>query len=236
VATVGAMSVSIAHELNQPLGAILSNAQAARLFLDREPAPLDEVRAGLDAVIRSDQRAGEIVQALRTMLVKGEVPKQAVGVEAILRELLKLLDSELVVRRAAVQLRLADEMPRVMADRTQLLQVLINLVINACDAMGSLPADRLVIIRTERTESGLRISVEDHGQGVPEALLDGKFAPFVTSKSQGLGLGLSICSSIVQSHGSRLRVRNKDSGGAIFTFDLQAATQGQATDGERRAA
>jgi signal transduction histidine kinase len=237
VATLGAISVSIAHELNQPLGAILSNAQAARLFLDKDPAPLDEVREGLDAVIRNDQRAGEIVQSLRRMLLKGEVPKQRVGIEAILRELLKLLDSELVVREAAVQLRLADEMPLVMANRSQLLQVLINLVINACDAMGPCaPSDRLVIIRTERTESGLRISVEDHGDGVPQALLDGKFEPFMTSKSQGLGLGLSICSSIVQSHGSRLRVRNKESGGAIFTFDLPAASKRQAIDSERQAA
>ena len=142
-----------------------------------------------------------------------------------------------MVREAAVQLRLADDMPMVMADRTQLLQVLINLVINACDAMGS-----CVALGSASSSSapgthgdGLRISVEDHGNGVPQALLDGTFTPFVTSKSEGLGLGLSICSSIVQSHGSRLRVRNKESGGAIFTFDLQAS-MGQASGGEHQAA
>lgn len=225
VTTLGAMSVSVAHELNQPLGAILSNAQAAKLFLRQEPADLAEVSDSLDAIIRSDQRAAEIIRNLRRMLAKQDVPKQSLAIADVVNELANLVQSELIVRQAAVALRVDDDCPLVLADRTQLLQVLINLVINACDAMARIPqARRLIVIGARKVEGGVQVSVEDHGDGVPSHLLAGSFTPFVTTKSQGLGIGLAVCSSIIESHGGQLRVTNKTSGGAVFTFDLPAGT------------
>ncbi|MBC7938568.1 MAG: GHKL domain-containing protein [Chitinophagaceae bacterium] len=221
VTLLASMSVSVAHELSQPLGAILTNAQAARLFLKQDPADLAEADESLLAIIRSDHRAGEIITNLRKMLLKKEVSRQALSLNELLAELLKLLDSELNLRRTKVEVDVADDCPSVLADRTQLLQVLINLVINACDAMQSTaPSERLVVIRAETVDRRVLLRVEDHGSGVPNDLLDGKFAPFVTTKANGLGMGLSICRSIVESHGGKLSVTNKASGGAIFAFDL----------------
>jgi C4-dicarboxylate-specific signal transduction histidine kinase len=216
----------LAHELNQPLGAILSNAQAARMFLDRDPADLAEVGESLDAIIRNDQRASEIIRALRRMLVKEDVPKRDLAIETVVDEAMKLLGSELIVRRTAIRTEIANGCPHVTGDRIQLQQVLVNLVINACDAMeGNAPAERVVIVRTKKTDRGVRVSVEDHGKGVPPALLEGNFTPFVTTKTHGMGLGLAVCSSIIANHGGHLRVTNKESGGAIFTFELPASVR-----------
>ncbi|MCE9658525.1 MAG: hypothetical protein K8R60_08190 [Burkholderiales bacterium] len=225
VAMLSAMSLSVAHELNQPLGAILSNAQAAQLFLQQDPADLAEVVESLDAIIRNDQRAGEIIANLRRMLSKEEVPKQALDISEVVGELSKLVESELIVRQARLEAHVADDCPPVLADRTQLLQVLINLVINACDAMErNAPGARLVVIGASKIDGGVRLSVEDQGGGVPSHLLEGTFTPFLSTKEKGLGMGLAVCSSIVESHGGQLRVTNKASGGAVFTFDLPAST------------
>jgi len=227
VTTLGAMSVSIGHELNQPLAAILKNAEAARLFLRKDPADLAEVGDSLDDIIRSNQRAAEIIRNLRRMLSKEELPKQELRVDEVVSELLHLVASEVTVHQARIEVQIADDCPRVLADRTQLLQVLINLVINACDAMNAKPrSERLVVVRAQEAGRGVQLSIEDHGVGVPSHVLDGKFTPFVTTKAQGLGIGLTVCSSIVEAHGGRLRVTNKPGGGAIFTFNLPAsATQ-----------
>lgn len=223
VATLGAMSVSVAHELNQPLGAILSNAQAAQLFLQQDPADLAEVGESLKAIVRSDRRAGEIIRNMRRMLSKEEVPKQGLAIDEVVGELLNLVESELVVRQTTIDAYVASDCPRVLADRTQLLQVLLNLVINACDAMEQCPRpERKIIFRAQKTDGGVRLSVEDNGKGVPDELLESLFTPFVTTKTQGLGMGLAVSSSIVESHGGRLRVANQASGGAIFSFDLPA--------------
>jgi len=227
VSTIGELTTSLAHELNQPLAAILKNAEAARLFLRKDPADLAEVGDSLDDIIRSNQRAAEIIRNLRRMLSKEELPKQELRVDEVVSELLHLVASEVTVHQARIEVQIADDCPRVLADRTQLLQVLINLVINACDAMNAKPrSERLVVVRAQEAGRGVQLSIEDHGVGVPSHVLDGKFTPFVTTKAQGLGIGLTVCSSIVEAHGGRLRVTNKPGGGAIFTFNLPAsATQ-----------
>jgi PAS domain S-box-containing protein len=227
VTMLGELSGSLAHELNQPLTAILSNAQAAQRFLAHDHADLNEVRDILADIVAEDKRAGEVIRRLRLLLKKGEVQHQPFDLNEVVREVLKLVRSDLVNQGVAAHAELAPALPAVNADRVQLQQVLLNLVMNACDAMAGGPAgDRKLIIRTGLAGGeGIRVSVADRGVGLAPDKLEKVFEPFFTTKVHGMGLGLSVCRTIITAHGGKLWTANNPERGATFHFTLPASTE-----------
>jgi PAS domain S-box-containing protein len=226
VTMLGELSGALAHELNQPLTAILSNAQAAQRFLGQDSVDLDELRAILQDIVDEDKRAGEVIRRLRVLLSTGETQRQSADVNELVSEVFKLLRSDLATQGVALQAELAPNLPSVNADRVQLQQVLINLVMNACDAMGEIAAnDRRIIVRTELAAGfGVLVSVVDHGHGIPAEHIEKVFESFFTTKTHGMGLGLSVCRSIVAAHGGRLWAENNPDRGASFRFWLPLDT------------
>jgi len=227
VTMLGELSGSLAHELNQPLTAILSNAQAAQRFLARDNIDLDELRHILKDIVDDDKRAGEVIRRLRLLLKKGEVRQQPLDVNAAVQEILKLVRSDLVIHGVTAQAELAPGLPMIHADPVQFQQVMLNLVINACDAMrGNTASDRQLFVRTERVESsGVRVSISDRGCGIPADKIGRIFEPFFTTKAHGMGLGLSVCRTIIEAHRGRIWVENNSSGGATFRVTLPVAAE-----------
>jgi C4-dicarboxylate-specific signal transduction histidine kinase len=225
VAALSALSGSLAHELNQPLTSILSNAQAGQRFMSHDPPDLVELRAILADIVRADRRAGEIIWRLRTMLRRGEVALQPVSVNDCLEELLRLTGSDLIARGVSVSNLTAGDLPPAMADRVQLQQVLLNLIMNACDAMRSnAPEDRKLTLTTFIEQDEIRIGVLDRGVGLPDDV-ETMFQPFHSTKVGGLGMGLSICRTLVTSHGGRLWAERREERGAAFYVALPLAKQ-----------
>jgi two-component system, LuxR family, sensor kinase FixL len=217
VAMLGELSGSLAHELNQPLTAILSNAQAAQRFLAHSPPRVDKLAEILTDIVKSDHRAGAVIQRLRSLLRKEEAQRHPLDLNEVVDESLRLMRSDLLNRRVVVSTELAEALPAVSGDRNQLQQVVLNLVINGCDAMDGHQADGRLMVRTQRTENGnVEFSVADRGAGIPLTDLERIFEPFVTTKSYGLGLGLAICRSIVEAHGGRLWATNNADRGATL--------------------
>jgi C4-dicarboxylate-specific signal transduction histidine kinase len=222
VTMLGELSGSIAHELNQPLTAILSNAQAAQRFLAQGNVDLEELRDILADIVEEDKRAGEIIRGLRLMLKKSDAQRQALDLNDMVQEVLTLVRSDLLNQRVSAHTELMPALSAVKGNRVQLQQVLLNLVLNACDAMRGIPAtDRHLFIRTE-TSGGeaVTLSVGDWGEGIPSDKLELVFQPFFTTKPDGLGMGLAVCRSIITAHGGRLWAANSPEGGAIFSFTL----------------
>ncbi len=223
VAMLGELSGSLAHELNQPLTAILSNAQAAQRFLAQSPPRFDKLAEILADIVRSDHRAGAVIQRLRSLLRKEESQRHALDINEVVEESMRLMRSDFLSRQVVVSTDLADVVPAVSGDRNQLQQVLLNFVINGCDAMDGQDADRQMLVRTRTTADGsVEIAVVDRGAGIPLAELDRIFEPFVTTKATGMGLGLAICRSIVEAHGGRLWATNNADRGATLHCELPA--------------
>jgi PAS domain S-box-containing protein len=222
VTMLGELSGSLAHELNQPLTAILSNAQAAQRFLAHDDVDRDELREILSDIVDQDKRAGEVIHRLRLLLKKGEVEVQPVDVNNAVREVLKLIRGDLVNQSVSALTKLEPGLPTVSGDRVQLQQVLLNLVMNACDAMnGNAPADRQIVVSTELSDDPvICFSVSDRGHGLAAGELEKVFEPFFTSKAHGLGLGLAVCRSIITAHGGKLWAVNNPEKGATFHFTL----------------
>ena len=222
VTMLGELSGSMAHELNQPLMAILSNAQAAQRFMAHDDVDLDEVRDILADIVEQDNRAGEVIRRLRLLLKKGEVHQQPLDLNDAVREVLKLVRSDLVNQGVTTHTELAPVLPAVNGDRVQLQQVLLNLLMNACDAMNqNAPADRQLVVRTELSNgAGVRFSVSDHGTGIDPEKVEQVFEPFFSTKAHGLGLGLSVCRTIISAHNGELWAANNREGGASFYFTL----------------
>jgi two-component system, LuxR family, sensor kinase FixL len=227
VTMLGELSGSLAHELNQPLTAILSNTQAAQRFLAQDNVDLDNLRDILKDIVAEDKRAGEIIRRLRLLLKKGEVQQQPLDLNEVVQEVLKLVRSDLVNHGVAAHAELAANLPAVKADRVQIQQVLLNLVMNACDAMAGVPAgDRQLTVRTGPADGeGVCLSIADCGTGIAPDNLEQVFGPFFTTKAHGRGRGLAICRSIVVSHGGRLWAANNPGRGATFHFTLAIATE-----------
>ena len=222
VTMLGELSGSMAHELNQPLTAILSNAQAAQRFLAQDNVDLKEVGEILVDIVDQDHRAGEVIRRLRLLLKEGEVQQLPVDVNDVLEDGLKLIRNDLVNKGVALVPVLAPALPVVLGDRVQLQQVLVNLVMNACDAMvDNTLVDRRIVVSTEMFDGqGVLCSVSDLGPGIPAEKLEQVFEPFFTTKNHGLGLGLSVSSSIIKAHGGRLWASNNTERGTSFRFTL----------------
>jgi PAS domain S-box-containing protein len=225
VGLLGELSGSLAHELNQPLTAILANVRAAQRLLGAGPPDLLEVGSILEDIAHDDRRAGEVIQRLRTFLRKGDVQPRPLDLNEVVSEVLDLVHSDMIHRMVTVDAQLTPALPAVIADRVQMQQVLLNLILNACEAMSATRRDnRRLTIFTTACERGVKLSLADQGPGIPPDKLDRVFEPFLTTKEHGLGLGLSICRSIVTAHGGRLWADNNEMGGA--TFHLQLRTEG----------
>jgi PAS domain S-box-containing protein len=220
-AVLGELSGAFAHELNQPLTSILGNAEAALQLLMRDSADLPEIRDILRDIIQDDVRAAEVIQRLRSMLARGEIQRQPVDLNQVVREVLELAHSDLITRGVSVGMQLDPNAARVLADKVQMQQVALNLIVNACEAMsGAAPSERKLTIATQLAGDGsfIECSFTDAGRGIPSGDLERIFQPFVTTKKHGLGLGLAICRSIVEAHGGRLWAEHGPNGGAIFRF------------------
>ena len=222
VSMLGELSGSIVHEISQPLTASLSNAQAAQRLLGQPDTDLNEVREILRDIVVDEQRAVEVIHRLRRLLKRGEVQFQPFDANEIVEEVLKLLRSELVDRGVTVRSELASNLPILQGDRVELQQVLINLITNACDAMTGMPNEaRLLTIHTALvSDDFVEISVRDTGPGIAEGKLEQVFEPFFTSKKSGIGLGLSVCRTIINAHGGKLWAENNTDHGATFVLSL----------------
>ena len=224
--TLGELAASVAHEVKQPLAAIVTNGQACLRWLDRPAPDLAEARACAERIVGEGGRADHVIQRLRSLARKADPERLAVDVNAIVDEVVELMQRDIADHQVALRLDLAPDLPPVLADRVQLQQVLINLVINALQAMGPLQAmgvmsGRELSLETRRDQAGdVLVSVGDSGVGLDEEAMAHLFAPFYTTKSDGMGMGLSICRSIIESHGGRIWATRNAGAGAAFHFVL----------------
>ena len=225
VSVLGELSGAIAHEINQPLTAILSNAQTALYLLAKDSPDLAEVRDALNDIVHEDNRAGEVIQRLRGLLKKGEKSFEAIDLNDLITSTLSLLRSELIARGISVETELDGSLPETFGDPVQLQQILLNLFMNAMDAMIATPAaERCIAVSTKSAPSGaVEVRVKDHGTGMRPDQQARVFEPFCTTKERGLGLGLAICTTILQAHGGKLNLVNDPAGGAVALLTLPAS-------------
>ena len=207
ITTMGELAASLAHELNQPLTAILSNAQAAQRFLAADPANLGEVRAILQDIVQDDRRAGEVIRRVRELVRKGDLEIAALDFETIVRDVVTLIHSDAILHKVNILLQMDPGGPTVHGDKVQLQQVILNLLLNAFQAMKDCPmTERQVTVRTELNNCMAIVAVRDRGEGLKDDQLEKIFQPFYTTKFNGLGLGLAISRSIVEAHGGKFRL------------------------------
>ena len=228
VSTMGELTASLAHELNQPLTAILSNAQAAQLILDSPRMDLTEIREILGDIVEDDKRAGEIIHRLRGFLKTGSLELQPLDIGDLVGQVARLVSSDVIIRHVQIRLELGAGLPPVCGDRVQLQQVILNLLMNGLDAMReSGEGERSLVLRTSSPDPAhVVVAVEDSGIGIDKADLERVFHAFYTTKPEGLGMGLAIARSIVEAHHGRLEARSNPERGATFTLTLPAAKEG----------
>jgi len=224
VAAMGELAASIAHELNQPLSGIVSNAAAGERFIDRGDVDLRELRDLLGDIITDGRRAGDVIHGIQSMVKKGVPTRQRVNLNELVMNVARIVNPNAMLQSCKVETLLEPDLPAIEADPIQLQQVLLNLVINSFDAMRDTPLGRRkVVIVTERNaDDAIRASVRDYGVGISEESRDRLFDHFFTTKAQGLGMGLAIVRSIVESHGGTIAAENVEGGGARFYFTLPA--------------
>jgi two-component system, LuxR family, sensor kinase FixL len=224
ISTMGELAASLAHELNQPLTAILSNAQAAQRFMAANPADLEEVREILKDIVQDDSRASEVIQRMRALVKKQDVEFAPLNLAEVIRDVARLVHSDAVLLNIDIALELNSRLPLVRGDRIQMQQVVLNLMLNAFDAMrDSTVNERQVVLQMEQDKAGaVRVAVRDRGIGVNGDSLDKIFQPFYTTKRDGLGMGLSISRSIIEDHGGRLWAENNSDRGVTFYFTVPA--------------
>jgi signal transduction histidine kinase len=224
VTTIGQLAASITHEVNQPLAAARNNLTAVLNFLDRTPPDLVEVREALACAVKDNDRASTVVGGIRALMQQAPSRTDSVDLNEAVREVLELTHGEALKHGVSVRTQLADGLPLIQGDRVQLQQVVLNLILNAAQAMGGV-ADRTrkVLITTSRTEPNeLCLGVRDTGPGLSAETLPRLFEPFYTTKSGGMGMGLAICRSIIEAHGGRLWAARREPRGAIFQFTIPA--------------
>ncbi len=223
VMTLGELTASIAHEVNQPLAGIVTNGEACMRWLQKDVPNLEEARKAVEYVISDGRRAGEVIRRLRALSRKDSLKKVPLNLNEIINESIPLVQRELVIHRIFHGLELAPNLPLIMGDKIQLQQVLINLLVNAVQALSRTSrSPRILSIRSEpHEESGIRVTVSDNGAGIDPENLHRVFDAFFTTRDKGMGMGLSICRSIIEAHGGRIWCSNNDSGGAVFGFILK---------------
>ena len=227
VSAMGELTASLAHELNQPLTAILNNAQAAQLLLAAKVVSLETIGGILDDIVADDKRAAGVIHGLRAMLKKGDSTYAALELNGVISEVARLVTGDAIVRNVPISLELAADLPSVRGNRIQLQQVVLNLVLNGLEAMPeSTTGGRSLVIRTAMDGAGtITIEVQDSGSGIDETDVDRLFQPLYTTKTQGLGMGLAIVRTIVEAHGGRLGAVNNERGGATFQVTLPVDTE-----------
>jgi signal transduction histidine kinase len=222
VSTMGQLSTALAHELNQPLGAILSNAEAAEMLLDADPPALDQVREILTDIRQDDERAGEVIRRMRALLRKEEMRMAPLDIGVLVPEILRLVSSEAAMRKVSFRVNVAPGPLPVRGDRVHLQQVMLNLILNAMDAAAESHADeRRVVVEAGRNQGGdIEVAVSDNGPGIPPKQLARLFEPFFSTKPQGMGIGTSIARTIIQAHQGRIWAENNPVEGATLRFTL----------------
>jgi NO-binding membrane sensor protein with MHYT domain len=228
VTTLGELTASIAHEVNQPLAAVVANAEACLGWLDRETPNLDEARRSVECIIKDSTRAGDVIGRVRALLKKTDTRKAPLDINDVVNEVIALVRRELLSHRVSLRMELARTLPVVLADRVQLQQVLINLVTNGIEAMRPI-ADRPreLVIRSHQDDAGqVSVTVNDCGVGISAENVDRLFNAFFTTKQEGMGMGLSICRSIIAAHGGRLWAAPNLPQGATFHFTLPVHQEG----------
>lgn len=230
ISILGEMTASIAHEVNQPLGSIVTSAEAGLRWLNHAQPDLDEVRTILERIINSGRRAGNIISALMGLASNSASERTAVEVAALIDETVLILRSDLNRRQSGLRLEISPDLPRVWIDRTQILQVIVNLVTNAAQAMSDGQAwNRTLSIRARENQDRVTIEVEDSGPGVDPKVRERLFESFYTTKTTGIGMGLAICRSIVEAHGSEIELQSSQYLGARFSFTLPVAPDAPST-------
>jgi C4-dicarboxylate-specific signal transduction histidine kinase len=221
---MGQLTATIAHEVNQPLAAVVNAAAAGLRWLDLNTPNMDEARSALDWIIKEGNRASEVIRRVRALANKTNVEKVALDANDLIRDVLGLVQRELMSHQVSLQMELAPALPIILGDRVQLQQVIINLVMNGIEAMQPVTdRPRELVIRSRQDEAQqVLLSVSDCGVGISVEDVDRLFNPFFTTKSSGMGMGLSICLSIVEDHGGRLWATATVPHGATFQFTLPA--------------
>jgi C4-dicarboxylate-specific signal transduction histidine kinase len=228
--TMGEMASSIAHEINQPLASVVNNANAARRWLDRDPPNIEEAQAALRRIVNDGERGSGIIGSIRAMVKKGDLSRAQIDLNELINDALRLAADQFQRHGVSIRSELADDLPRVTANRVQLQQVMLNLLMNAAEAM--LPIydhERLVRVRSEKHDQGALIEVADSGTGIEPDDAKRIFEAFFTTKAEGMGMGLSICRSIVEAHGGRITMAKAVPQGTVF----QVILPGNTTQGGR---
>ena len=230
--TLGAMTASIAHEINQPLSAIVAHGNAGLRWLARKDPNLDEVQNALQRIVDDGLRAADIIASIRGLFRKDSHEQLQLSVNDLVHEVLRLIHSDLERRQIILRSELHDALPKITGERVSLQQVLLNLIMNAIEAMGTVTGrERQLTIRTVLNErTSVRVTVEDTGSGIDPAHLDRIFDAFFTTKSHGMGLGLSICRSIIEARGGKLWALPRSPFGTTFNLTLPSAEMAERTD------
>ena len=222
IMTVGELTSSIAHEINQPLAAVVSNAEAARNWLQRDPPGVPEATASVAAIVAAGERAGDIIVRIRSLIKKGSPNLITLSINEIVDSVLTTAKASFETRDIVIERRLEFGLPTVLGDRVQLQQLVSNLLNNAAEAMADVfDRPRIVVVCTKRTRcNGIAVVIEDSGRGLADADTARLFQPFYSTKAEGTGMGLSICRSIAESHGGKISVLSSSPRGTVFQVDL----------------
>jgi two-component system sensor kinase FixL len=228
VSTVGELTTSLAHELNQPLTAILSCAQAGQRLIDVDPMDRGEFREILEEIVEDGMRAAAVIDRLRALLKKGDPQLAILDLNETVAEVARLIRSDALVRDISIRLELDPTLSPVRGDRVQLQQVLLNLALNGMDAMRELRSgERTLVFRTARDRPGaIRVAIRDSGVGIGGRDVEHMFQAFYTTKAGGMGIGLTIARSIIEAHDGELEAENNPDGGATFSFTLPVTEEG----------
>ena len=219
--TAGELTASIAHEINQPLGAILSNAETAEHILKSSSPDIAELRIIVSDILHDDRRATEVIRRMRSLLKKAPFELKSLDLNDLARETVEFLSTLAIGRKVELRSVITPDALPILGDRIQLQQVILNLVVNGIDAMKETPSkNRIISIRTSRVEEFAELSVSDRGPGIPEDKSKEVFEPFFTTKAEGMGMGLSIARTIVEAHHGQIWAENRDGGGALFRIRL----------------
>jgi signal transduction histidine kinase len=222
ITTMGQLTASIAHEVNQPIAAVVTNAQAALRWLDMQPPDPREVRQALGRIIRDGGRAGDVVGRIRALIAKAPARKDRLDINNTILEVIALTRTEMHRNGVSLQTRLAPDLPLVQGDRVQLQQVMLNLILNAVEALSGISEGSrdLLISSEDGGANGVRVAVQDSGPGLTPESFEHLFDAFYTTKLGGMGMGLSICRSIIEAHGGRIWATANIPQGAVFQFAL----------------